>query len=603
MRTRKRHSLFLYILVLGMGLPGLIGIFAVQAGAVADQSEILQLSLMQVGGTSTPTPTSTSVPPPSQTSTGLSSNIASSVPSLSSFSLQAFIQAPNGPVATPYVVLTAFASIPRTGSVTIRGFVNSEEFICTASPCAIQLPFSSRLVFRAYADTGETSDEVIATVTVTERLDAFYVNIDTVNQFTFFTDSCSREWGVQDEVNASWDNFVQFPYQINTKKTLYLLATQLLLNGIVDASDCPYGGLSVGLDWPTACGLERATDKMIEWQNQYDGYIWLASRDHGIPPKVLKTLIEYESQFWPGNSRFYLDEFGLGQINQLGVDVLLRRDPTLYQRVCPSVLFDCTRPYPSLEPGQQALIRGALISLMDASCANCQYGLDLDRAKESISLIAMLLKANCQQVDAIVAGNVTDASYEDLWRFTLSSYHNGVSCFQDAVNETKKAGLPVTWENVQKELKCRGGPEYVNGLMGNLVSFDLNLYQASDALTLLTAPTIVPTRTPVPTPTLFISSAQIRVQAFIDRNGNGLPDTGEGIDAMSVLVTLSTGEQITRRTQNGLAVFDMTGYRPGIGVNVSLPGLYRSENFSLPQQGEVPVLFPFEQPALPTILP
>jgi hypothetical protein len=89
----------------------------------------------------------------------------------------------------------------------------------------------------------------------------------------------------------------------------------------------------------------------------------------------------------------------------------------------------------------------------------------------------------------------------------------------------------------------------------------------------------------------------------MDRNNNGSPEDGEWIDAMTVLLTTSANEQITQRTQNGIAIFDMTGYPPGIDINVSLPGLYRSENFVLPEQGEVSVTFVFEQPALPTLLP
>ncbi len=209
---------------------------------------------------------------------------------------------------------------------------------------------------------------------------------------------------------------------------------------------------------------------MLEWQNQYDDYIWLASRDQVIPPKIIKTLIEVETQFWPGNARRFLDEYGLGQVSQLGIDVLLRRDPTLYLRVCPSVLSDCSRPYLSLEPQQQAMIRGAVVSLMDASCPTCEYGFDLDKAKESIPLLGMLLKANCQQVDYILGlavlpdpdadaatataavatiiagGDSGTTSYEDLWRFTFLSYHSGQNCLYQAVADTKRDNLPVTWE-------------------------------------------------------------------------------------------------------------------------------------------------------------
>jgi len=629
MRKKKRQFSFLILLMLGMALPGFIGILVVQAKAVAHQSEMIN-SILQITTTPTPTLIQATSTLLASTLTPLPRNELLPASGLSSIGLSAFIQAPNGLVSKPYVILTAFSSVPRAGPVTIRGFVNSREFLCTRSPCAIDLQSSSSLVFRAFAQTGEASAEVIASVNVAQSADGYTVTIDSVNQFTTFTDSCSLIWGVQDEINATWDNFVQFPYQINTRKTLHTLATQLILNGIVETNDCPAGGLSLSLDWPTACGLERASTAMIAWQNQFDEYIWLASRDQGIPPKVLKTLIEIESQFWPGNSRFYIDEIGLGQINQLGLDVLLRQDPTLYQMVCPSVISDCSRPYLSLEPSQQAQIRGAVVSLADASCATCDYGIDLDKAKESVSLIAMLLEANCRQVDVILdiaaranadadadAATATAAvatatavgfdnsqtTYEDLWRFTFVAYHSGLSCLQTAVNATEKANLSITWENVSKEFKCRGAEDYADGFMDNLFAFDSYLYQFTEADVVLAAPTFVPTRTPVPTPTVFISSAKVRVQVFMDRNGNGSPDAGEWIDAMSVLLTTSSNQQITQRTENGITIFDMTGYTPGINITVSLPGLYRSENFILPEQGEVSVTFMFEQPALPTVLP
>jgi hypothetical protein len=139
--------------------------------------------------------------------------------------------------------------------------------------------------------------------------------------------------------------------------------------------------------------------------------------------------------------------------------------------------------------------------------------------------------------------------------------------------------------------------------VGNLESFDLYLYQPSQASTVVVAPTIIPTRTPVPSPTAFISTATVRVEVFMDRNGNSAPDEGEGIDAMSVLLETSTNQQITQRTQNGVTVFDMSGFTPGIDINVSLPGLYRNERFELPQQGEVIVTFIFEAPPLPTSIP
>jgi hypothetical protein len=89
----------------------------------------------------------------------------------------------------------------------------------------------------------------------------------------------------------------------------------------------------------------------------------------------------------------------------------------------------------------------------------------------------------------------------------------------------------------------------------------------------------------------------------MDRNGNQSPDEGEWIDAMTVQLTTSTNAQLRQRTVNGVTVFDMTGFTPGIGIEVSLPGLYRSQTFVLPEEGERLVIFMFEQPALPTSLP
>jgi hypothetical protein len=156
-------------------------------------------------------------------------------------------------------------------------------------------------------------------------------------------------------------------------------------------------------------------------------------------------------------------------MNQLGVDVLLRRDQTLYQQVCPAVLADCSRPYTSLEPAQQAMIRGAVVKLTDATCPDCEFGFDLNIAKQSVSIIAQVLVANCQVVDTILSqaivpdedvdaatataavatiqagGENPSTEYEDLWRYTLLSYHSGPSCFQEAVIAARKDKLDRNW--------------------------------------------------------------------------------------------------------------------------------------------------------------
>ena len=549
----------------------------------------------------TPTPTSTVTP--TSTSTPTVQSTITPPPS----ELYAFIQAPDGPLAQPYVTLIAFQSIPDA-SIEIRGIVNSNEFVCRGFPCALPVFTSSTVVFQAVSGSGYTSEEISATVRVELGTDGYYVYVDTVSQFAAFSDSCLRFWKIQDYTNPEWAEFVQFPYLLNTDKTLHHLATQLIIHGLVDVNGCPAGGLNVGLDWPTGCGLERATGKMIEWQNQYDEYIWLASSEIGIPPKILKTLIEVESQFWPGNERFYLDEFGLGQVNQLGVDVLLRRDPTLYQKVCSTVLDDCAIPYSLMSAQNQALIRGALVSSQSSLCPTCPYGLDLNMAKQSISFVAQVLRANCETVKIIVDAHQSEEleddpedPYSDFWKFTLLSYHSGISCFEKAVKATSKSNVPLEWENLSQNLDCRGGEGYVDGVWGNLLRFDTYQYTPADQEIAHVKPVFAATQTPFPT--AVPSTAQLIVQVFLDGNQNSIAEESEWMNGVAVLLQAENGMEMTGSTVNGQIVYELAEFPIGSDVIVSLPGLYRSETIEVPAQGVVPVLFIFTQPTLPTAIP
>ena len=59
------------------------------------------------------------------------------------------------------------------------------------------------------------------------------------------------------------------------------------------------------------------------------------------------------------------------------------------------------------------------------------------------------------------------------------------------------------------------------------------------------------------------------MQAYTDVNGNGMPDDNEWINGMSVEVEVST-DTLSKRTENGVALFDMSVYRPGLNVTVNL---------------------------------
>jgi hypothetical protein len=552
-----------------------------------------------------PTPTQMTAVP---TATLLPTIQAASSPL--STELYAFIQAPEGPLAQPYVILEAFQAVPDV-SIEIRGILNSREFTCKGSPCALPVLSSSTVVFQAISEAGAMSEEVSATIRVELAPDGYYVYLDTVSQFAAFSDSCLRFWRIQDYSNPVWAEFVQFPYMLNTDKTLHHLAARLITHGVVDVTGCSDGGLSANLDWPTACGLERASSAMIEWQNQFDEFIWLASGEIGIPPRILKTLIEVESQFWPGNERFRLDEIGLGQINQLGVDVLLRRDPLLYRQICSTVLDDCSDPYHQLSDEDQAMIRGAYLNSQNADCPTCEYGLDLTVAKRSVRFIAQVLRANCEVVKKIADENrpadpdyidKLDDPYSDFWKFTLFTYHSGSGCFEQAVEATPDS-VPLSWENLSQYIvECESGESYVDGLWGNLLRFDTYRYSRVDQnIVEQVAPIFAPTPTPYATPAP--STAQVMVQVFLDRNQNGIAEESELMNGVSVLLQGENQVELGGRTVNGRVTFELAEFPVGSDVRVSLPGLYRGETITVPEQGILPVVFIFNQPTLPTVIP
>lgn len=519
-------------------------------------------------------------------------------------SLNVFVHAPEGVVPQAYVILSAFESVPGP-QIQIHGFVNLSEFSCTSSPCILFLTESSSIQFSASSSSGKSSPEVVAQVRVEPREGGFIANVDSVSQLALYRDACSNIWGVKDETQLNWSKFPEDPFQLGTEKTLHLLAAKLISSGIVNASDCPNGGLVAGSTFPNGCGVERARPAMVEWQNRYDIRIWSAALEVGIPPRLLKSLIEYESQYWPSNQRNFLDEYGLGQINQLGLDVLLRQNPDFYNRVCPSVYSDCSQPYLSLDPASQALVRGAILNSIDATCPGCEYGLDMQKASESIPLIAQLLRANCGMVEYLNVAGKEDVAYADLWQFTLAAYHGGYSCVRDAVVEARKNDEPLDWKTVSKNIDCKGVKDYVDNLWGNLLAFDLYRTQADLSNPLMVGPTFVPTPTPifVPLPTQVLSKAQVIVRVYLDANANGVAEGMELLDGIAVQLQLENGQTLNAATRDGQALFEMNAFPPGLNVKASLPGLYREKLFTLPADGVVQVDFVFTSPEVPKVLP
>jgi hypothetical protein len=517
--------------------------------------------------------------------------------------LLAFVHAPSGVTAQPYVILTAYVASSNE-QVEIRGFENLREFVCTGFPCVLPLEGSSALRFSAYDAYGGKSPEVLARVRVENAQGGYAVYIESVSQFVIFGDSCSNIWKVKDDSGASWAAFPDSPFELNTNKDLYLLAARLIVSGVVDASDCTGGGVTSNKDYATPCGVERARPQMVEWQNQYDFTIWTTALKAGIPPRLLKTLIEYESQFWPGNERFFLDEYGLGQINQLGIDVVLRQDPAYYRSICPFVLSDCSLPYESLDHASQTIVRFAILNSIDSVCPDCEYGIDLEKAARNIPLIAELLKGNCRMTSYLGLTGNPSVGYEDLWKFTLAAYHSGYSCVRDAISTTRKAGGREDWDTVSQNFGCKDAKTYVDGFWGSLLSFDRYQINAGSAISLVqVAPTFLPTPTPIVPPTALPSVAQVLVRVYLDANGNGAPDDIELLDGITVQLALRDGDILSAVTLDGKVTFDMVGYPPGMDIIASLPGLYREALFTLPKEGTVQIDFVFESPNIPQELP
>ncbi len=589
--------LYIFAAVLAIGFFGFTRILPVAAGHSSGAPEPLAEVVLQQSITQTPPALITATP----TLLPLISFPTEAV----NGSLFSFIEAPQGPLSLPYVIISAFQAGTFSPQVTISGTMNTTDFLCQGSPCTITLPLGeTRFVFSAQTSTGQTSATIYATVVAEQKSNGYFVTLTSVSQFArAFGDACLKEWGIEETTGPSWADFPPFPFDLNTQIPLHHLAARLILMGVVDTRDCPAGGLSADMDWPNACGLEKVHDQMIAWQNQFDNAIWTSANQIGIPPKILKTLIEVESQFWPSNARFYVDEYGLGQINQLGVDILLRTDYTLYQRVCPSVLTNCNIPYVSLPAQDQASVRGALLASQNSTCASCAFGLDLTRASQSIPFIAQLLKANCDQAKAILTARSATTDYESYWKFTLLSYHSGQTCLADAAKAVKLQGDPMDWEHLAPLINCPGGRKYVDNFWANLGLFDAYRYQSGSAPVVQFGPVFSPTNTPPPTPTPLISSAQVQITVYVDTNGDGTPQPSEGLNGIPVQLTLPDGKILSAVTSSGQVRFDMSGYVTGIQVTASLPNLLRSYQFYLPQSGTVPIVFTFAAPTLPGKLP
>ena len=512
---------------------------------------------------------------------------------------------PDQLTSEPYAIVAAFEPETDYKITAIHIKLDSGDYKCNYSRCRILILRDTSMEFWADSSFGDEAQHTKATIRVSQKDGKYQLSIESISPVQLFSDSCSQIWGTSVGAPAPvWEVFPTSPENLHTNKKYYYLAGKLIKNQVVNTTACPGQGL-LSDGSPNACGMEAVKDEVVRWQNQYDTMIWSTARSTGIPPILIKGLIELESQFWPSNVRYFMFEFGLAQINQYGADVALRWDNDLYKQVCNGLFYDCSVAYASLPPSMQAIVRGGLVRSINSECPTCQYGIDYARTAQSIPTIARILRSNCRQTNYILNQQTVKPTYENAWKFTLLSYHSGYSCLDDAIRKTVANVETVSWTNVAKNISpdCPGAADYVNSLWENLESFPAN--QIKPDLTGVDIPLTSqePTAMPTPTATPYTAHSTIQVLVYIDTNKNGTADDGEGVDNLTVNLVFENGTTQSKKTTAGMVLFDMSGILVDTNVKILLPTQLLSKSLLVPADGTILVPFQLQQSVLPPILP
>jgi len=512
------------------------------------------------------------------------------------------ISAPPGEVTQPYVILSAYEPAAGYKITGIDGIINSSvNFSCASDHCTLPIVSDSYIEVWALSSFGDESKHITATVRVSGAIGAYTLTVTIGSPQVAYSDACATMWMLPQPGATSWAAFPTLPQQLNTAQSLDILTGNLIRAGIVNTQSCPGAGLfSYGS--PNGCGMDTARPAATQWQNQFDPIIWLSARSAGIPARLLKTLIQIETQFWPGTGTNTLYEFGLGQLNYLGLDTALRWDSQLFNQICNSAIYNCAGGYAALPPDIQAQLKGALMNLVDSSCASCPGGVDLANAQASIPMLAQALRANCKQTQYIIENDsFRPVSYDDMWRYTLVSYHSGYQCLDDAVAATRDNQQELDWENVSSHLLCNGAQDYVNKFWQDLIGFTSVVSQEQLSESLGSA--IITTPTPIPSPTPIMSRATLHILVYLDKNNDGKPEPDEMVDGLSAVISFSDGASITQVITNGEATLDLSKHGVGTYMTIFIKNLYYYYGGTIPATGEIPLTIRLTQPVLPPALP
>jgi hypothetical protein len=378
----------------------------------------------------------------------------------------------------PTLVLTSEEPIDGEHITSLAGRIDGVAFTCDPI-CELDLTPTAEtgvnLEFWAYSSYGDSSVLFTARVRVAASADttdhSWYVDILSTQWRGEPLAGCSQIWSVFPPAGGvpAWLSTVARAEDLATNIPYEYLASNLIKHGVVDSSTCADGGLLEN-DQVSPCGLEAARNAVTDWQNSFDGLIFSAAQDTGVPAHLLKSIFGRESQFWPDGTVGH-PEAGLGQMTDGGADTTLMWNRLFYEQFCPSVLDGalCGRGYVHLTADQQATLRNALVDNVKASCPDCSLGIDLLRAENSVDIFANTLLANCNQAGMVTDLNNTrniSVGYEDLWRFTLVNYNAGPGCLGLAINKTSAVGEPLDWAHVSTHLTpvCQGALNYVTDI-------------------------------------------------------------------------------------------------------------------------------------------
>lgn len=381
----------------------------------------------------------------------------------------------------PTLVMTGIEPVEGYQVIRIAGTVDGAPFTCESDVCAFALlPTAEQgayVEFWAYSSYGDSSKPMNARVRVVEewRDDSpgWYVDVLSAQWVGNPAPTCALSWQTFPPTAGlpRWLTTPETPADLQTELPYYYLAGELIRRGVVDADACPDKGLLANGN-ASECGLKVAQPEVTLWQNQFDDLIFATAQGVRMPAFLLKNMFSRESQFWP--SQFVGERgVGLGQLTEKGADTTLLWNPAFYSAFCPLVLGQtrCDLPYSMLEASEQRMLQGALVTRVDATCPTCPLGIDLQEARDSVSIFGEALRAHCVQTGQLIRnvygqppGELT--SYENMWRFTLVSYNAGIGCLSESVNSVRLQGLALDWFNVSNNLMgvCRNAINYANDM-------------------------------------------------------------------------------------------------------------------------------------------